>query len=71
MIYQYPYLQSQSCDKEIITFKTIDEFNKKAKFLLENPRISEKLAENGYKRFMAEHDSKVRLEKVLGEINVS
>jgi spore maturation protein CgeB len=56
-------------DKEIITFKTIDEFNKKAKFLLKNPKIVEKLAENGYKRFMAEHDSKARIRKVMEEID--
>jgi len=55
-------------DKEIVTFKTIDEFNKKSEFLSKNPKIVKKLAENGYKRFMSEHDSKVRLKKVLEEI---
>jgi spore maturation protein CgeB len=56
-------------DKEIVTFKTIDEFNKKAKFLLKTPKLVEQIAQNGYRRFLAEHDSKVRLEKVLKEIN--
>ena len=55
-------------DKEIVTFKTIDEFNKKCDFLLKNPKIVKKIADNGYKRFIKDHDSKVRLREVLKEI---
>ena len=55
-------------DKEIVTFRTIDEFKKKCEFLLKNPTVVKKIAENGYKRFMREHDSKVRLKEVLKEI---
>jgi spore maturation protein CgeB len=55
-------------DKEIITFRTIDEFKKKCEFLFKNPTVVKKIAENGYKRFMREHDSKVRLKEVLKEI---
>ena len=56
-------------DKEIITFKTVDELNKKATFLLKNPKITKKIAQNGHKRFMKDHDAKVRLVRVLEEIS--
>jgi spore maturation protein CgeB len=55
-------------DKEIITFKTPDEFNKKVGFLLRHPKVVKKLASNGYKRFLKEHDSKVRLRSILQQI---
>jgi len=55
-------------DKEIITFRTTDEFSKKAKYLLDNPKLVEKLATKGHERFLAEHESKVRLSKILKQI---
>jgi len=55
-------------DKEIVTFKTIDEFNKKINFLSKNPKVVEKMAKNGHRRFIREHDSEVRLRKVLEKI---
>lgn len=61
--------QFYEIDKEIITFKTIDEFNKKASYLLKKPKIIEQIANNGFKRFITEHDSKIRLATVLDKIN--
>lgn len=55
-------------DKEIVTFKSILEFKKKANFLLHNPKISEKIAIEGHKRSLREHDSKIRLQEVLNNI---
>jgi len=55
-------------DEEIITFKTVDEFNKKVEFLLKRPKLVQKLAWNGYQRFLKDHDSKVRLKSILKEI---
>ena len=52
-------------DKEVITFQTADEMLKKATFLLKNPKIVEKLTENGYKRYKKDHNSKVRLENII------
>jgi spore maturation protein CgeB len=55
-------------DSEIVTFKDADEFCKKAKFLMDNPNVSKNIAERGYRRFIREHDSSVRLNQVLQEI---
>ena len=55
-------------DKEIITFKSIDELTKKTNFLLKNPRLVERIADAGHKRFLKEHDSKIRLKQILKEI---
>ena len=55
-------------NNEIITFSTIDEFTQKAKYLLKNPAICEKISHNGYKRFLKEHESKIRLSKTLDKI---
>jgi len=55
-------------DKEIVTFRTVEEFSEKAKNLLKNPERLEKIAAAGHKRWLAEHDSKVRLKKVLKQI---
>ena len=33
-----------------------------------NPKISRAIAENGYKRFIKEHDSAIRLQQTLQEI---
>jgi len=55
-------------DSEIITFKTFEEFSKKAKFLLKNRRIVQKISNNGHKRFIKEHQSTARLTSVLDKI---
>ena len=55
-------------DKEIITFKSDEEFSQKASFLIKNNKISEKIAAAGHKRFLAEHESKIRLTNVLQQI---
>jgi spore maturation protein CgeB len=55
-------------DKEIVTFETMEEFNKKAKFLSKNERITKSIAKNGYQRLLDEHDSKIRLSKLLKQI---
>ena len=55
-------------DEEIIAFRTPEEFTEKATFLLKNPKIVQKIAEKGYQRFIAEHDSKIRLANTLNQI---
>ena len=55
-------------DKEIITFKTPEEFKEKINFLSKNESVVRRVAKNGHKRFLAEHDSKIRLAKLLKEI---
>jgi spore maturation protein CgeB len=55
-------------DKEIVTFKSFNEFSEKATFLLKNPKIVEALAKEGYRRFLSEHDSKIRLANILEQI---
>jgi spore maturation protein CgeB len=56
-------------NKEIITFKQHDEMLEKLKYLLSNEKFCNSVAEAGYKRFLKNHDSKVRLENILQEIN--
>jgi spore maturation protein CgeB len=55
-------------NKEIITFETTREFREKVTFLQNKPQIAEKLAKAGHERFLKEHDSKIRLSRVLEEI---
>lgn len=55
-------------NKEMITFKNDVEFKEKLKFLLANQRVVENIATAGHKRFLAEHESKVRLTKILDRI---
>ena len=55
-------------DKEIVTFKTPLECAEKIKELLQRPKIIERIALAGHKRFLKEHDSKIRLAKVLEQI---
>ena len=55
-------------NKETITFKDDVEFKEKLKFLLNNPTTVEKIAMAGHKRFLAEHESKTRLSKVINQI---
>jgi spore maturation protein CgeB len=55
-------------NKEIMTFKNDIEFKEKLKFLLNKPKIVEKIATAGHRRFLAEHESKIRLAKILEKI---
>ena len=55
-------------DREMITFKTPEEFLSKMRFLLKNESFAAKIAAAGHKRFLAEHDSKIRLKKLLKEL---
>ena len=55
-------------DKEIITYKTTEELSEKSKALLKNPKLVERIAAAGHKRFLAEHDSKIRLAVLLEKI---
>jgi spore maturation protein CgeB len=55
-------------DKEIITYKTSDEFIHKYNFLKTRPKIVKQIAMNGHKRFLKEHESKIRLASILKEI---
>jgi spore maturation protein CgeB len=56
-------------DKEIITWKSGIELLEKIQFLLKNPQIVEKVCYNGHQRFLKEHESHVRLRKILKEID--
>jgi spore maturation protein CgeB len=55
-------------DKEILTFETADEFNKKLSFLLHRPKLVKNIGQKGHKRFLLEHESKKRLHKLLERI---
>ena len=55
-------------DKEIICFDNPSELLAKSKYLLEHPNIMNKITEQGHQRFLKEHESHVRLKKVLQEI---
>jgi spore maturation protein CgeB len=55
-------------DKEIITFRSQDEFCKKIKFLADRPKVVKSIAKNGHKRFLKQHDSIMRLEEVINKI---
>jgi len=56
-------------DKEIVVFKSPDEAYKKIQFLLKNNNILETIKNNGYKRFIKDHDTQVRLKQILEFVN--
>jgi len=60
--------QFYEIDKEIVTFETLDEFVKKADFLLKRQNLVRQISENGHRRFLAEHESKLRLQDIIGRI---
>lgn len=55
-------------EKEIVTFKTKQEFEEKANYLLANPDEASIIAERGHQRFLKDHESKIRLEAILSNI---
>ena len=55
-------------DKEIITFETKSELNKKVDFLLKNPDFVRKVANKGHRRYLQEHDSSVRLKQIIDKL---
>ena len=56
-------------DKEIITFKTFNEFEQKFKFLVKRPKLIKKIAMNGHEKFLKNHESKVRLKSIIEQTN--
>lgn len=56
------------CKKEIVTFSSSLDLFDKIDFYLENETARLKIAEAGYARFLREHESKVRLKKLLEQI---
>lgn len=56
-------------NKEIVTWKSGQELLEKIQFLIKNPKIVEQISTRGHNRFLKEHQSHARLEKVLEEIN--
>jgi len=55
-------------DKEIMTFESVSEYNQKVKFLLNNHKFLKHISDKGHKRFLKEHDSKIRLGKILKQV---
>jgi spore maturation protein CgeB len=56
-------------DEEIVTFNTVSELIDKCNFLIKKPKIIETIAKKGHERFLKDHDSKVRLAKLLQKID--
>jgi len=55
-------------DKEIVVFNTVDEARDKINFYLNNDNTRVKIARAGYLRYIKEHTSKIRLNKLLSDI---
>ena len=55
-------------NKEVIVFETIPELVEKCKFLSTKPKIVNQLANAGHRRFLKDHESKVRLSNLIQEI---
>ena len=55
-------------DEEIITFANEEELMEKIEFYTGRVNLSKKIAYNGHMRFLAEHESKIRLAKLLEQI---
>ena len=55
-------------NEEILTFKTPEEMVEKAKYLHKNPDYALYVAQNGLSRFIKDHDSRVRLGNLLGQM---
>lgn len=55
-------------EKEIITFEEPGEYVEKMEFFSKKPKIVEAIASAGHRRFLAEHESKIRLSTMLEQI---
>jgi len=55
-------------DEEIIAFTNEEELMEKIEFYTRRVNLSKKIAYNGHMRFLAEHESKIRLTKLLEQI---
>jgi spore maturation protein CgeB len=55
-------------NKEAISFETTEELIEKCKFLSTKPKIIHNIATAGHRRFLKDHDSRVRLATVLKKI---
>jgi len=55
-------------NKEIITFKSEYEMLEKFKEIIKHESLVKEISKNGYNRFIKEHESKIRLSKVLDQI---
>lgn len=55
-------------NKEIICFKDEKEMIEKIKYLLNNDPLREKISNAGHQRFLKEHTSKIRIKKILDEL---
>jgi len=55
-------------EKEIVVFKGVEEFEKKVAYLQANPETAKKIAAKGHSRFLKDHESKIRLKKLLESI---
>ena len=51
-----------------MTFENVSEFSEMAMTLMNNEKLMKNVAAAGRKRFIEEHDSKKRLQKILTEI---
>lgn len=56
-------------NKEIVTFETIEECSQLMDFYLQNESELLRITANGRNRFLKEHTSKIRLAKLIDEIN--
>lgn len=54
---------------EIEVFNTKDEFIDKVKYYIKNDSVREKIAENGYRRVIADHTYEIRMKQVLDTIS--
>lgn len=55
--------------EEVITFRTPEEFDEKARYYLDNPEEAKTIAQKAHDRFTREHESKIRLTSILEQIN--
>lgn len=54
--------------KEVVAFEGVRDFEEKIKHLRSNPIEAQEIADAGRRRFLRDHDSCVRLEKIVGVI---
>ena len=56
-------------DREIVTFKDVEEFKEKVDYLEAHPMEAQQIARRGRERFLKDHESKIRLSRILEHIN--